>query len=81
MSGVISAAMLTALDDLGLRSVFDAVYSCSSGAINVAYFSAGETWYPLTIYFDDLSTKRFVFRNSILEGTDVKSSNASGVLA
>lgn len=60
MRGVVSAAMLTALDDLGLRPVFDAIYSCSSGAVNAAYFTAGETWYPLTIYFDDLSTKRFV---------------------
>lgn len=58
--GVVSAAMLTALDDLGMRPVFDAIYSCSSGAINAAYFAAGETWYPLTIYFDDLSTKQFV---------------------
>ncbi|WP_198587261.1 patatin-like phospholipase family protein [Glycomyces xiaoerkulensis] len=58
--GVVSAAMLTALDDLGLRPVFDAIYSCSSGAVNAAFFTAGDTWYPLTIYFDDLSTKRFV---------------------
>ncbi|HLU27290.1 MAG TPA: patatin-like phospholipase family protein [Glycomyces sp.] len=60
MRGVVSAAMLTALDDLGLRSVFDGVYSCSSGAVNAAYFAGGETWYPLTIYFDDLATKQFV---------------------
>ncbi|WP_084546503.1 patatin-like phospholipase family protein [Glycomyces arizonensis] len=60
MRGVVSAAMLTALDDLGLRPAFDAIYSCSSGAVNAAYFTAGETWYPLTIYFDDLATKRFV---------------------
>jgi predicted patatin/cPLA2 family phospholipase len=60
MRGVVSAAMLTALDDQGLRPVFDAIYSCSSGAVNAAYFTAGETWYPLTIYFDDLSTRHFV---------------------
>jgi predicted patatin/cPLA2 family phospholipase len=60
MRGVVSAAMLTALDDLGVRSVFDSVYSCSSGSVNAAYFAGGETWYPLTIYFDDLATKQFV---------------------
>jgi predicted patatin/cPLA2 family phospholipase len=60
MRGVVSAAMLTALDDLGVRSVFDSVYSASSGSVNAAYFAGGETWYPLTIYFDDLATKQFV---------------------
>ncbi|MDN3241005.1 patatin-like phospholipase family protein [Glycomyces tritici] len=61
MRGVTSAAMLVALDDLGLRGVFDAVYSTSSGSINAAYFLAGgDCWYPLTIYFDDLCTRRFV---------------------
>ncbi|MEV3935490.1 patatin-like phospholipase family protein [Glycomyces sp. NPDC049804] len=61
MRGVASAAMLVALDDLGLRPVFDAVYSSSSGSINAAYFMAGgDCWYPLTIYFDDLATRKFV---------------------
>ncbi|SDD06872.1 patatin-like phospholipase family protein [Glycomyces harbinensis] len=71
MRGVISAAMLTALDDAGMRPVFDAVYSCSSGAVNASYFTAGETWYPLTIYFDDLSTKRFVDMRRFLTGRPV----------
>lgn len=60
MRGVVSASMLTALDDLGFANTIDAVYSCSSGAINSAYYLAGGTWYPLTIYFDDLSTPNFV---------------------
>ncbi|HEX2143467.1 MAG TPA: patatin-like phospholipase family protein [Glycomyces sp.] len=60
MRGIVSAAMLTALDDLGLRSAFDSIYSCSSGSVNAAYFAGGETWYPLTTYFDDLATKQFV---------------------
>jgi predicted patatin/cPLA2 family phospholipase len=71
MRGVISAAMLTALDDLGTRPVFDAIYSCSSGAVNAAYFSTGETWYPLTIYFDDLLTRRFVDMRRFLTGRPV----------
>jgi predicted patatin/cPLA2 family phospholipase len=60
MRGVVSAAMLTALDDLGFADAIDAVYACSSGAINSAYYLAGETWYPLTIYFDDLTSTKFV---------------------
>lgn len=69
MRGIVSAGMLTALDDLGLNRVFDAVYSCSSGAINAAYFLSGESWYPLTIYFDDLNTTRFVdLRRFVLPG-------------
>ncbi|WP_435128209.1 patatin-like phospholipase family protein [Actinacidiphila sp. bgisy144] len=60
MRGVISAAMLTQLEDYGFKNAFDAVYGCSSGGINAAYFLAGETWYPLSIYYDDLTTKHFV---------------------
>jgi len=60
MRGVVSAAMLTALDDLGFSDAIDEVYSCSSGSINSAYYLAGETWYPLTIYFDELNTPKFV---------------------
>jgi predicted patatin/cPLA2 family phospholipase len=60
MRGVVSAAMLTAIDDLGFSDTIDEVYSCSSGSINSAYYLAGGTWYPLSIYFDDLSTSKFV---------------------
>ncbi|WNI18772.1 patatin-like phospholipase family protein [Actinacidiphila sp. ITFR-21] len=60
MRGVISAAMLTQLEDYGFKNAFDIVYGCSSGGINGAYFLAGETWYPLSIYYDDLTTKKFV---------------------
>jgi predicted acylesterase/phospholipase RssA len=60
MRGIISAAMLCALDDLGYKASFDVVYGFSSGAVNAAYFLAGETWYPLSIYFDDLASRRFV---------------------
>jgi predicted acylesterase/phospholipase RssA len=39
MRGVVSAAMLAALEDLGYADVFDALYASSSGAINCAYLS------------------------------------------
>jgi predicted patatin/cPLA2 family phospholipase len=60
MRGVISAAMLSALDDMGYKNSFDVVFGCSAGAMNAAYFLAGETWYPLSIYYDDLATEDFV---------------------
>jgi predicted patatin/cPLA2 family phospholipase len=61
MRGVVSGAMLCALEDLGLpAAAFDGVYGCSSGATNCAYFIAGDSWYPLSIYYDDLRTREFV---------------------
>lgn len=66
--GVVSAAMLCALEDLGFENAFDAVYSASSGAINSAYFLLGGTWYPLSIYYDDLATRRFVDFRRFLRG-------------
>lgn len=70
--GVVSAAMLSALEDLGMTNAFDAVYSASSGAINAAYFMIGGSWYPLSIYYDDLTTRSFMdfrrfFRGNILD--------------
>jgi predicted patatin/cPLA2 family phospholipase len=38
MRGIISCAMLAALEDLGYTKVFDAVYGGSSGSVNAAYF-------------------------------------------
>ncbi len=66
MRGVVSAAMLTALEDYGFTGAFDAVYGCSSGAINSAYFLAGKTWYPVSIYYDDLACSQFIsFRRGL----------------
>ncbi|MFY1649446.1 patatin-like phospholipase family protein [Solwaraspora sp. WMMB762] len=60
MRGVVSASMLAALEDQGFSDAFDAVYGCSSGAVNSAYFLAGGTWYPVSIYYDDLTSRRFI---------------------
>lgn len=65
--GVVSAAMLCALEDLGFADSFDDIYACSAGAVNAAYFINRKTWFPLTIYFDDLSTGEFLnFRRILL---------------
>lgn len=68
LRGVVSAGMLVALEDLGYADAFDEVYTCSAGAINGAYFVARETWFPLTIYFDDLSSGAFLDFRRVLRG-------------
>lgn len=71
MRGVVSASMLAALEDRGFHDAFDAVYGCSSGSINAAYFLAGETWYRVSIYYDELSTARFVDLRRFFAGKDI----------
>jgi predicted acylesterase/phospholipase RssA len=68
MRGVVSAAMLVCLEDRGLLNGFDAVYGVSSGAINAAYFLTGNTWYPGSIYYDDLTTRKFISYWRVLAG-------------
>ncbi|GAA0512744.1 patatin family protein [Paractinoplanes deccanensis] len=71
LRGVVSAAMLCALEDIEVKNGFDIIYSCSSGAINAAYFVGGETWYPTSIYFDDLTSKDFLDFRRILRGQSI----------
>lgn len=66
LRGVVSAAMLSALEDLGFADAFDDIYACSSGAVNAAYFMNRNTWFPLNIYFDDLTTGEFLNFRRIL---------------
>ncbi|WP_436535126.1 patatin-like phospholipase family protein [Actinoplanes sp. HUAS TT8] len=73
LRGVVSAAMLQALEDLGLRHCFDAVFACSSGAVNSAYFLVGETWYPVSIYYDDLTNRQFLDFRRMLRGRPMMS--------
>lgn len=60
MRGVVSAGMLWALEDLGCHNVFDAVYGSSAGAINAAYFLAGQTGYGTSIYYEDINNRSFI---------------------
>ncbi|MEN3305766.1 MAG: hypothetical protein V7603_1968 [Micromonosporaceae bacterium] len=78
--GVVSAAMLCALEELGMARAFDAVYSASSGAINSAYFLIGGSWYPLSIYYDDLATRKFVDFRRFLRGHILDLDYAFGVV-
>ena len=60
MRGVISAGMVSALEHLGLTNVFDAVYGSSAGALNAAYFRAGQAAVGTTIYSEDINNARFI---------------------
>ena len=60
MRGVVSAGMLSALEELGLSHAFDSVYGSSAGAINAAYFLAGQAAFGTSIYFEDINNLRFI---------------------
>jgi predicted patatin/cPLA2 family phospholipase len=60
MRGVISAGMVAALEELGFTQAFDAVYGSSGGAINGAYFLAGQARLGATIYSEDINNRHFI---------------------
>jgi predicted patatin/cPLA2 family phospholipase len=60
MRGVVSAGMVWALEHLGLTQAFDAVYGSSAGAINGAYFLAGQAALGTTIYYEDINNRQFI---------------------
>ena len=60
MRGIVSAGMLCALERLELRDAFDADYGTSSGAINSAFFVAGQTHYGIPLYWQDINNRKFI---------------------
>lgn len=60
MRGVVSAGMVAGLEALGLTGAFDAVYGSSAGAINGAYFLAGQAAFGATIYSEDINNRSFI---------------------
>lgn len=73
MRGVVSGGMLITLEQLGLRDVFDAVYGSSAGAINAAYFIAGQCTSCGSIYYEDVCDRRFINPLRRLAGKPVMS--------
>jgi len=71
MRGVISGAMLTALEDLGLATSFDAIYGTSSGAMNGAYLYQGGVSRGLSVYWDHLHSRDFIDLRRLLTGGSV----------
>ena len=60
MRGVLSAGSLLSIDLLGFRDCVDVVYAVSAGSVNAAYFLSGQGVEGITIYFDDVSSRRFI---------------------
>jgi predicted patatin/cPLA2 family phospholipase len=60
MRGIYSLSALAVFEELGLRDAFSRVIGSSAGAINGAYFLAGQARESISIYTEDLSNERFV---------------------
>ena len=71
MRGVISAGMVSAIEELGYTHAFDAVYGSSAGAINAAYLLAGQARLGTTIYFEDINNARFISFSRALRGRPI----------
>ena len=71
MRGVISAGMGSALEALGYTAAFDAVYGASAGAINAAYFLAGQANFGAAIYYQDINNRSFIDLSRALRGRPI----------
>jgi len=60
MRGSYSIGVLVALTEMGLHTAFDHVFGVSSGAVNGAYFVAGQAKLAAKGYVEDLASKRFL---------------------
>ena len=71
MRGVISAGMVSALEALGYGQAFDAVYGSSAGAVNAAYFLAGQARLGTSIYHQDINNRHFIDTRRALIGRPI----------
>jgi predicted patatin/cPLA2 family phospholipase len=71
LRGVYSLSALAVLEELGLRDAFSRVIGSSAGAINGAYFLAGQAGESISIYTEDLSNRTFVNPRRISRIVDV----------
>jgi predicted patatin/cPLA2 family phospholipase len=71
LRGVVSAGMLTAIEQLGLRDAFDEVHGASAGAFNAAFLLAGQAAYLATLYQHGFGDPRFVSIRRALRGGPV----------
>jgi predicted patatin/cPLA2 family phospholipase len=60
MRGVVSAAMVAALEARGLLGCFDSIHGSSAGACAGAYFLAGQAGLGARIYYEDINNKHFI---------------------
>lgn len=67
MRGVVSAGMLLALEQLGLRSTIDLVVGTSAGALASAFFVDGRTVEGSVLFYTDLNDAPFLDRSRLLK--------------
>lgn len=60
MRGIYSAGALHTLDKLGYKDRFQNIWATSSGAINSAYFAAGQIEQNFDVYVRYLANRRFI---------------------
>ncbi len=65
MRGVVAGGMISALESLNLKNVFDVVYGTSAGAIIGAYFIADQARVGTTIYYENINNSRFINLHNI----------------
>lgn len=66
MRGTVSAGMLIALDQLGLRDAFDMVVGTSAGALEGAFFITGKASSAASMYYDELSQEPFLSKKRLM---------------
>ncbi len=66
MRGVISAGMLLALEQLGLRSTIDFAVGTSAGALAAAFFVDGRTLEGSVLFYTELNAEPFLDRTRLL---------------
>jgi predicted patatin/cPLA2 family phospholipase len=59
MRGAYSGGGAVALEQMGFTDVFDEVYATSAGAMNAAYFLAGQAAQGIALYPDHLAQRKF----------------------
>ena len=67
MSGVFGAGVVTELEAADVYDKIEAIYACSAGAFNAAYFLARDSELGSSIYWEDLTYGRFVNFKRILQ--------------
>ena len=66
MRGTVSAGMLIALDQLGMRDAFDFVVGTSAGAIAGAFFVTRKATSSVSMYYDELNQEPFLSKKRLM---------------
>jgi predicted patatin/cPLA2 family phospholipase len=60
MRGVVAGGMVSAIELLGLRDVFDHVCGSSAGGCSAAYLVAGQARFGTSIFYEDINNTTFI---------------------